>query len=544
MGLTPEHRPSHEEYRVHAAPDNGKAALGSVAQRLVEAPKRARSAMSRRGERPRSTADATSANGVFTDVPNRRTDPGLTRLANLRSRASRWAFVADGVLLTAWSLFLWQRAPVERTPTVTLTSAMLLAAITLCVYGASSLYATTQRPNPAGLDEAKRTLVATAVGIVIWFVVSATLLNQIVDRRLAHLLLVWAALAALSSIVIQRMGRNWIRRAHPDRILILGAGAIGQALARRIAVRGGRAGVVIGFVDDHPRAVHESLGDTPIYDDLLPLAEIIERTGATRLLIAFSGVPANEVLDAVRGSRVGWIPVGIVPRYFELIPNHATISDVDGIPLLDLHGANLSRAACATKRALDILLGTLGIVLFAPLLAAIAVAIKLDSPGPVLFGQLRTGRRGELFRIWKFRTMVRHAEGMRLGLADRNDMQEPGPLFKMKDDPRVTRVGRVLRRFSIDEAPQLINVLNGTMSLVGPRPFIPLEADQMEGWSRRRLDIRPGITGLWQVSGRNDVPYDEMIRLDYLYVTTWSVWWDLRIILQTVPLVLGGRGAS
>jgi exopolysaccharide biosynthesis polyprenyl glycosylphosphotransferase len=302
--------------------------------------------------------------------------------------------------------------------------------------------------------------------------------------------------------------------------------------------------VVIGFVDDHPLPLDPSLRDIPVFDGLRPLSDTIELTGATRLLIAFSGVPADDVLDTLRGSRVGWIPVGIVPRYFELIPNHAKMLDIDGIPVMDLHGANLSSAAQAMKRALDVVLGGLGLLVLSPVMAVIAVAIKLDSEGPVLFAQRRTGRAGESFRMWKFRTMVRDAELIRPQLDHRNDMKNPGPLFKMRDDPRVTRVGRVLRRYSLDELPQLFNVLGGTMSLVGPRPFIVREAEQMEGWSRRRLDIRPGITGLWQVRGRNDVPFDEMIRLDYLYVTTWSVWWDLRIMLQTVPLVLGGRGAS
>ena len=504
--------------------------VGSVADAPVLSP-----AADRERARPRRVSD---------DLARQRSGAALSRLAALRSRVSRLEFLADGVLLACWSLLLWNQAPSYLTPTVSVLSALLLAATTLAVYGASSMYATTQRPNPAALDELKRSIAATAVGIVLWFLLSATLLGQVVDRRLANLLLVWAALATLSSIAVQRIGRSAIRHAHPDRVLILGAGQIGQAMARRIASNRGREGVVIGFVDDHPLPLDESLGDIPVFDAMRPLAETIERSGATRLLIAFSGVPADDVLDTLRGSRVGWIPVGIVPRYFELIPRHAKIQDIDGIPIVDLHGANLSRAAQVTKRTLDVVGGGLGLLILSPLLAVIAVAIKVDSDGPVLFGQRRTGRGGEPFRMWKFRTMVVDAELIRPQLEHRNDMKDPGPLFKMRNDPRVTRVGRILRRYSLDELPQLLNVLRGTMSLVGPRPLVVREAEQMQGWSRRRLDIRPGITGLWQVRGRNDVPYDEMIRLDYLYVSTWSVWWDFRIILQTVPLVLGGRGAS
>lgn len=183
-------------------------------------------------------------------------------------------------------------------------------------------------------------------------------------------------------------------------------------------------------------------------------------------------------------------------------------------------------------------------MLLSPLFAAIAIAIKATSRGPVFFGQMRTGHNGRVFRMWKFRTMVVDAEARRAELAPLNDMADAGPLFKMRHDPRVTSVGRILRRLSMDEFPQLFNVLNGSMSLVGPRPFVCMEADQMQGWSRRRLDLVPGMTGLWQISGRNDLSYEEMIRLDYMYVTNWSLWWDLRILLETVPRVLTGRGAS
>jgi lipopolysaccharide/colanic/teichoic acid biosynthesis glycosyltransferase len=203
----------------------------------------------------------------------------------------------------------------------------------------------------------------------------------------------------------------------------------------------------------------------------------------------------------------------------------------------------LSRSARVVKRTFDLALGIPVALLLLPVLIVCAVAIKLDSPGPVLFLQERRGRGGRIFRIVKFRTMIDGAERQRQALAADNELT--GPLFKIRADPRITRVGAFMRSRSIDELPQIWNVLRGEMSLVGPRPFVLHEADQMaDGIGRKRLDVTPGITGLWQVLGRNDIPFDEMLKLDYLYVTGWSAWWDFQILCKTVPAVLGGKGAS
>ena len=175
------------------------------------------------------------------------------------------------------------------------------------------------------------------------------------------------------------------------------------------------------------------------------------------------------------------------------------------------------------------------------LAAVIALVVRLDSPGPVIFRQIRIGRGGQPFTMYKFRTMVQDAEARRGELADRNEAD--GPLFKMRQDPRVTRVGAFLRRYSLDEWPQLWNILVGDMSWVGPRPPTPDEVARYEPWHRRRLEVTPGLTGLWQVLGRSDTSFDEMVRLDIYYAESWSVGLDLRIILQTVPAVLAGRGA-
>jgi exopolysaccharide biosynthesis polyprenyl glycosylphosphotransferase len=262
------------------------------------------------------------------------------------------------------------------------------------------------------------------------------------------------------------------------------------------------------------------------------------------VVIAFSRTSPEEMLESLRHSDFGRIPVSIVPRYYDVTPPHSEISELDGMPVVDLKSAELSRGSRSIKRLLDFTVATVTAVLLSPVFLAAAVAIRFDSRGPVFFRQDRLGAGGVPFRIWKFRTMVDGAEALRKGMGHLNEMEDAGPLFKMKSDPRVTGVGRFLRKTSIDELPQLFNVIVGEMSLVGPRPFAVPEAIQIDGWRQRRSDLKPGITGVWQVRGRNDIPFDEMVQFDYMYVANWSVWWDVRLLLQTIPVVLSRRGAS
>jgi lipopolysaccharide/colanic/teichoic acid biosynthesis glycosyltransferase len=217
---------------------------------------------------------------------------------------------------------------------------------------------------------------------------------------------------------------------------------------------------------------------------------------------------------------------------------------LEGIPLLGLPPLRLSPSSRALKRTLDVLGAGAGLLLLAPIFAATALAIKLDSRGPVFFRQLRRGSGSKTFRIYKFRTMSLDAENQKTDLRHLNMHADNDPrMFKISSDPRVTRVGSFLRRTSIDELPQLINVLRGEMSLVGPRPLILEEDEHVENWARKRLELKPGITGLWQVLGRSDIPFDEMTKLDYLYVTSWSLKEDVRLILLTVPSLFRTRQA-
>jgi exopolysaccharide biosynthesis polyprenyl glycosylphosphotransferase len=216
-------------------------------------------------------------------------------------------------------------------------------------------------------------------------------------------------------------------------------------------------------------------------------------------------------------------------------------TDLDGTPMLTVSATPRQPVALLLKRLTDLAGAACALVVLSPVYVVAAVLVKATSPGPILFTQQRVGLNGRTFRLYKFRSMYKDAEARRSALADRNEMT--GPVFKIKDDPRVTPVGKWMRRFSIDEIPQFWNVLAGDMSLVGPRPPIPSEVKQYERWQRRRLSMKPGITCLWQVSGRNAIDFDNWMKLDLAYIDTWSLRLDVQILLRTVPVVLTARGA-
>ncbi len=234
------------------------------------------------------------------------------------------------------------------------------------------------------------------------------------------------------------------------------------------------------------------------------------------------------------------IRVSVVPQLLQVIGSSVEFDDLHGVTLMGVRRFDLTRSSAMVKRAFDLVGASLGLLAVSPLMIAIAIAIKLDSKGPVFFRQLRVGRDEQRFGLFKFRTMVPDAEQLKHSLIDRNEAQEG--LFKIAEDPRVTRVGSFLRKTALDELPQLFNVLRGEMSLVGPRPLIDDEDRRIEGWHRRRLALHPGITGHWQILGPASVSLREMVAIDYLYVANWSLWTDIKILLRTVPHVLCRRG--
>jgi lipopolysaccharide/colanic/teichoic acid biosynthesis glycosyltransferase len=243
----------------------------------------------------------------------------------------------------------------------------------------------------------------------------------------------------------------------------------------------------------------------------------------------------------LRDCRALSLKVSVLPRLADVLGPAVEIDDVEGVTVLGVNPPWLPRSSRTIKRGMDLLIAAALLILTAPLIGLLALAIKLDSRGPVFFAQERVGRRGRRFRLFKLRTMSVDAEQRRAELVGQST--DSGWL-KLDHDPRVTRIGRSLRGLSLDELPQLWNVVRGEMSLVGPRPLIPAEDEHVQAWARRRLDLTPGITGYWQVLGRTRIPFEEMVKLDYLYVMNWSWWEDVRLMLRTLPVVICGRGAN
>jgi len=232
------------------------------------------------------------------------------------------------------------------------------------------------------------------------------------------------------------------------------------------------------------------------------------------------------------------VRVSVLPRIFEVVGTAVEFDTLNGVTVLGIRRFGLVRSSRAVKRAMDIVGSLLALIALAPVMVAIAISIRLTSRGPVLFRQTRVGRDGRRFTMLKFRTMVEGADALKARLATRN---EADGLFKISDDPRVTRVGRLLRRTSMDELPQLVNVLRGEMSLVGPRPLVVDEDSKIQGRHRRRLHLTPGMTGDWQILGSARIPLHEMVKIDYLYVTNWSLWGDVKILARTILYVFGAR---
>jgi exopolysaccharide biosynthesis polyprenyl glycosylphosphotransferase len=334
--------------------------------------------------------------------------------------------------------------------------------------------------------------------------------------------------------------RSWIfpRLMSPRRTLVVGSGEEARLVFRKLNAHPEYGLKIVGFLDGDS----ETPPPGPVLGSPDDVARVVEEHEIDRVLIASSVGSHEKTLDLVRTVRRPDVQVSIVPRYFEIFTSNAILDDVEGMPVVTLPPMRLGRSARLLKRSVDVVVSATALLFLSPLFALLAIGIRLDSSGPALYWQPRRGRLGSTFRIVKFRTMFTGAEQRRSEVLHMNEVD--GPLFKIKGkDPRVTRIGSFLRRTSLDELPQLWNVLKGEMSLVGPRPFVIYEADQITGWATRRLDMTPGVTGLWQVLGRNDIPFEEMTKLDYLYVTNWSLWWDLKILCQTIPVVLGRRGA-
>jgi exopolysaccharide biosynthesis polyprenyl glycosylphosphotransferase len=386
------------------------------------------------------------------------------------------------------------------------------------------------------LDEAPRLLqLATLCALVAWLT-GGLIVHGTLDRHEA--LFLWLALAGLLILARAASRAISLRIAPSERCLVIGDDLSAETIRSKLTGHGGVKAEMVAQLDLDKAATWstDSFSETRLAE-IRALAQTLD---VHRAIIAPRSVDAGEMLNLVRTLKAIGVRVSVLPRLLEVVGSSVEFDDLHGVTVMGVRRFDLTRSSAAVKRALDLVLASVGLLGVSPVMIAAAVAIKLDSRGPICFRQLRVGRHGRQFHIFKFRTMIPDAEALKDSLRDRNEAQEG--LFKIVNDPRVTRVGRLLRKSALDELPQLLNVIKGDMSLVGPRPLIVEEDIRIQGWHRRRLELTPGMTGPWQILGPARVPLAEMVAMDYLYVANWSLWTDMKILLRTVPYVMARRG--
>jgi exopolysaccharide biosynthesis polyprenyl glycosylphosphotransferase len=381
---------------------------------------------------------------------------------------------------------------------------------------------------------------ATVVTMALSFLFQPLVFSRLLLLEAAGLAVIFLGAARLVQRQLQAALRA--RGVGVERVLIVGAGKIGRSVMQAIVARPDLGYQAVGFVDDDPERSSADMGRVRALGRVDDLPELLRRETVDVVIVTLPWRRYPKILDAVSQCARQNIPARVVPDLFQLSLSQVQVETLDGVPLLSIGGERtLPRSSRLAKRMLDLTLVLIAAPIVLVLMAVVGLAIRLEGPGSVFFRQRRVGQGGRPFEMLKFRSMIEGAEEQKVELVAYNEAV--GPLFKMKRDPRVTRVGRLIRRFSLDELPQIINVLRGEMSWVGPRPGLAEEVARYEPWQHQRLEAPPGITGLWQVSGRSDMAFEEMCLLDIYYIENWSLGLDLRILARTVPHVLLGNGA-
>lgn len=398
------------------------------------------------------------------------------------------------------------------------------------------------RVDHTSSEDLPRLVSTLTVGAWLAFLFTWTIGRDSNDRT--KIIMCWLFAIVLMS-TLRTVARAVCRR-HPlyvQNTIIVGTDVAGQVIAQKLALHPEYGLRVLGFVDDPNDSLErpQELEHLPLLGDIGELEEIVKRLGVRRVILAFPDHERDHLVGAIRRLTAHGVQLDILTRFFDVLDPGIDVHDLEGIPVLGLRPPRIGRASLLLKRTIDVLGSVFLLIVLSPLFALIALAIKLNSRGPVFFRQVRIGGRGTPFVIWKFRTMVVDADERKTEVAHLNKHQRDPRMFKIDGDPRVTRVGRWLRRRHFDELPQLINVLRAEMSLVGPRPLIPEEHRWVDDWATKRLDLRPGMTGLWQVLGSDSIDFEDMVKLDYRYVTSWSLGRDIALILRTAPF-LAARG--
>ena len=388
-------------------------------------------------------------------------------------------------------------------------------------------------------------LASALFGFVIMGSIIYVMKAQEISRMLVMIMFgAGAVLFSADKVLLIKLFRYLRRRGYNTRnILVVGTGRRAQNFAEAVKNHGEWGFKIIGFIDEDASKVGQQICDRKVMGVFSDLLHILHNKVVDHVVFVVPRLWFEKIEDLIRLCETEGVPASVVVDLYELNFARAKQTSFYGIPMLTFESAPDRLWELLLKRLFDIAASAIGLIVLSSLFLVLAVIIKAASEGPVFFKQKRCGLNGRIFTLYKFRTMVKGAEEKLAGLQKYNEMK--GPVFKMKSDPRVTPIGKFLRRSSLDELPQLWNVLKGDMSIVGPRPPIPGEVDKYDNWQRRRLSMRPGITCLWQVKGRNTIAdFNEWMRLDLEYIDNWSIWLDVKILLATIPVVLLARGVK
>jgi exopolysaccharide biosynthesis polyprenyl glycosylphosphotransferase len=388
-------------------------------------------------------------------------------------------------------------------------------------------------------------IISTSAGATVVLMALSFVLQPLVFSRL---MLVYVAFIAVALLTLARLIRRQVyarlrsRGVGVERVLVVGAGDVGMGVLRTLLARKELGYAVVGYLDDNPDRGSVDLGRVRGLGGTDQLKTVIVRERVDHVMITLPWTNHPLIFDMVQQCQRWRVQVSVAPDVFQLNLRQVQIENFDSIPMLYINGAvPLRGGGRLFKRSADLLVLLLLSPIWLPVFGLVALAVRLDSPGPIFYSATRVGENGVRFKMRKFRSMIPDADRQRELLITTHKLDPRHP--KIKDDPRVTRVGRFIRRTSLDELPNLLNVLAGHMSLVGPRPPTPDEVELYAPWHMQRLQVRPGMTGLWQVSGRSDIPFDEMCLLDIYYIENWSIQMDARILLMTIPHVILRRGA-
>lgn len=488
--------------------------------------------------------DARPRVGIQPDVDLRQHAPPLRRFL------PRLVVIQDAALIYgALTFAYWLRTGLKLGPathgTIPFTEyqgvgALLLAVMlpTLLLKGAYRMRLNMEMMNEiVTIFSAATTTVASV--LVVTFMLHAFEYSRGVMVYLWILLIVLPVTGRIVNRAVQRAFHR--RGLGVQRVLVLGASGPGKMIMQSIKNRPDLGYEVVGFVDRRSISRVPDFGRFRRLGTIEDIPNLIERERIDEIVIALPGSAHEQVWPVVQLCEEAGVGLKLVPDLFEMSLSRVQVDDIAGIPLLDVQEPPARVVAKAGKRALDLLVGSAVGLVSLPLITALAILIRLDSDGPAFIKQERVGLNGRRFSCLKLRSMYVNADQMLADIEEQNETS--GPTFKMRRDPRVTRVGRYLRRFSLDELPQIWNVVLGDMSLVGPRPPLPREVMKYDSWQTRRLGATPGLTGLWQVSGRSDLTFDEMVMMDIMYVDNWTLALDIKILFRTVTAVLAARGA-